>query len=177
MHCGEGRVRERTVARASGFSLLELVVSLTLVAVLVGVFLDRALYYREQAEKSAMEQVALDLRSSVNLRVAELVLDNKFKELSALPDENPMDLLAAKPQNYRGVLKHGGGEHVVPGNWYFDITSKEVVYFVDLGQNFITQEQGPKRVAWHVVLVPGAGAKGDVPQWARLELVRPYRWF
>lgn len=177
MHCGQDRMRERTVARASGFSLLELVVSLALIAVLVGVFLDRALYYREQAEKSAMEQVAFDLRSSVNLRVAELVLDNKFKELSALPDQNPMDLLAARPQNYRGVLKRGGGGQIVPGGWYFDITSKEVVYFIDLGQNFVAQDEGPKRVAWHVVLVPGAGGKGDLPQWARLELVRPYRWF
>src|SRR5882672_459248 len=107
------------MARTRGFSLLELVVSLTLVAVLVGVFLDRALYYREQAEKSAMEQVAQDLRSSVNLRVAELALDNRFAELAQLPQQNPMDLLARKPQNYRGVLVGTGEQEVVTGNWYF----------------------------------------------------------
>ena len=90
----------RAASRSSGFSILELVVSLTLVAVLVGVFLDRALYYRERAEKSAMEQIAQDLRSSVNLRVAELALNNRFKELAALPGENPMDLLEQKPVSY-----------------------------------------------------------------------------
>jgi len=152
------------------------VIALLLVAVLVGVFLDRALYYRELAEKSAMEQVALDLRSSVNLRVAELVLENRFADLLPLADQNPMDLLAGKPRNYLGVLSGGGVQEVVGGNWYFDITSKEVVYFVDSGRYFVPDEQGRKRAAWRVRLVQGAGGAA-APQWARLELVRPYRWF
>ncbi len=162
--------------RTRGFSMLELVVSLTLVAVLVGVFLERALYYRERAEKSAMEQVALDLRSSVNLRVAELVLANRFQELEALAGQNSMDLLARKPQNYRGVLAGAGTAAVVGGNWYFDNTSKEVVYYVDSGRYFAPDEQGRMRVAWQVKLVPGVGGAA-APQWARLELVQPYRWF
>lgn len=165
----------RAASLIGGFSLLELVVALTLMAVLVGVFLDRALYYRERAEKASMEQVAQDLRSSVNLRVAELALENRFAELAGLPAQNPMDLLARKPQNYLGVLDAPAMQEVVTGNWYFDKTSKEVVYFVDLGDNFSPDETGRKRVAWHIVLVTG-GAQGQ-PQWARFELVRPYRWF
>ena len=145
--------------------------------VLIGVFLDRALYYRELAEKSAMEQVAQDLRSSVNLRVAELALDNRFAELAQLPGQNPMDLLARKPQNYRGVMGSPGVQEVVTGGWYFDLTSQEVVYFVDSGQYFESKDQGPKRVAWRVVLVPKSVGKDELPQWARFELVKPYRWF
>lgn len=160
--------------RGGGFSLLELVISLTLVAVLVAVFLDRALYYRERAEKAAMEQVAQDLRSSVNLRVAELIPDNRFQELAAMAAENPIELLARKPENYRGVLDGRGLQEVVTGSWYFDKISKEVVYFVDLGEYFTPDEKGRKRVAWHIVLVPG---ERGLPQWARFELVRPYRWF
>lgn len=159
-----------------GFSLVELVVSLTLAAVLVGVFLDRALFYREQAEKSAMEQVAQDLRASVNLRVMELVLASRWAELAALPSQNPMDLLAEKPRNYLGVLPAGAGAAISTGNWYFDITSKEVVYYVDSGRYFAPDEQGRLRVAWQVRLVPGAEGAA-APRWARLELVQPYRWF
>ena len=162
--------------RRRGFSLLELVVSLTLVAVLVGVFLERALYYREIAEKSAMERVALDLRSSVNLRVAELVLANRFAELPMLAAQNPMDLLARTPQNYLGVLAGDGTQEVVRGNWYFDSTSREVVYYVDSGRYFAPDEQGRMRVAWRVKLVEGVGGAA-APQWARLELAQPYRWF
>ena len=162
--------------RPRGFSLIELVVSLTLVAVLVGVFLERALYYRELAEKSAMEQVALDLRSSVNLRVAELVLESRFAELVPLAAQNPMDLLEGKPRNYLGVLQDAAGEVAIPGNWYFDKNSKEVVYYVDSGRYFAPDDQGRMRVAWRVKLVQGEGGAA-APQWARLELVQPYRWF
>jgi prepilin-type N-terminal cleavage/methylation domain-containing protein len=162
--------------RNRGFSLFELVVSLTLVAVLIGVFLERALYYRELAEKSAMEQVAQDLRSSVNLRVAELALDNRLRELGDLAGQNPFDLLGAKPENYRGVLSSPGTQEVVTGSWYFDKTSKEVVYYVDSGRFFAPDEKGRMRVAWRVKLVEG-GDGAAAPQWARLELVQPYRWF
>jgi general secretion pathway protein G len=168
------RALERAPCRNGGFSLLEFVISLTLVAVLVAVFLDRGLYYRERAEKAAMEQVAQDLRSSVNLRVAELALENRFRELAALAAENPMELLARKPQNYLGVLAGAAVQEVVTGSWYFDKSSKEVVYFIDLGENFTPDEKGRKRVAWHIVLVPG---EQGLPQWARFELVQPYRWF
>jgi len=164
------------VNRRRGFSLFELVVSLTLVAMLVGVFLERALYYRELAEKSAMERVALDLRSSVNLRVAELVLENRFAELPALAAQNPLDLLVGKPQNYLGVLAGAGTQEVVRGNWYFDNISKEVVYYVDSGRYFAPDDQGRMRAAWRVKLVQGVGGAA-APQWARLELVQPYRWF
>jgi len=165
----------RAGLRNRGFSLLELVVSLAIIAILLGVFLDRALYYRERAEKAAMEQVALDLRSSVNIKVAELMLANRFADLVPLAAQNPMDLLVQKPANYRGVLAAGQVQEVVPGSWYFDNASKEVVYYVDSGRYFAPDEQSRMRVAWRVKLVqePGAAA----PQWARLELVQPYRWF
>lgn len=151
-------------------------VALLLMSVLVGVFLDRALYYRELAEKSAMEQVAMDLRSSVNLRVAELVLENRFAELAAMPAQNPMDLLAGKPQNYLGVLDEPPAGSVKPGHWYFDKKSKEVVYCLDSGRNFTPDESGRQCISWRMVLVPG-GVATPAPQWARFKLVKPYRWF
>jgi prepilin-type N-terminal cleavage/methylation domain-containing protein len=163
------------VRRLRGFSLIELVVVLALVAVFAGVLLDRTVYYQELAEKASMEQVAADLRSSVNLRVAELALENRFAELDALVLKNPFPLLARAPQNYLGVLEDPSREGVSPGNWYFDNKTKEVVYSIDLGRYFTPDESGLKRVAWQVV--PVTGDRPGKPQWARLELVRPYRWF
>ncbi|MGH8678892.1 MAG: hypothetical protein ACREUQ_11125 [Burkholderiales bacterium] len=151
--------------------------SILLVSVVAGLLLDRMVYYQEAAEKSSMEQVALDLRSSVNLRAAELVLENRFAELRVLAAENPMDLLVRKPQNYLGVLKNSGSERTEPGNWYYDLASREVVYYVDLGRYFTPDERGRKRVAWQVLTVSGPVGPTDNPQWARLELVHPYRWF
>jgi hypothetical protein len=125
---------------------------------------------------SLLELVALDLRASVNLRVAELVLENRFKDLPALADQNPMDLLDRKPQNYLGVLGRSGMQDVVTPGWYFNPASKEVVYYVDSGRYFAPDDQGRMRVAWRVKLVQGVGGAA-APQWAHLELVQPYRWF
>jgi general secretion pathway protein G len=161
------------VRRDRGFSLIELVVSLALIAVLGGVLLERTLYYQELAEKANMERIAADLRSSVNLRVGELMLANRLTELDALVSENPFDLLVQKPQNYLGVLDDPSPEQAPGGNWYFDKKSKEVVYSIDLGRYFSLEEGREKRVAWRVVVVPGAGK----PEWARFQLVKPYRWF
>ena len=162
--------------RARGFSLIELAITLALISVLAGLLLERMVYYQEVAEKASMEQVAADLRSSVNLRAAELVLDNGFAELDELVLKNPFELLAQKPQNYLGVLDGPSPEQVPGGKWYFDKRSKEVVYSIDLGRYFVSDGRGPKRVAWRIETVAGAGRPGTA-QWARLELVRPYRWF
>lgn len=146
-------------------------------SILLGVFLDRVAYFQELAEKAAMERVAMDMQSSVNLRVTELALDNRFSELAVLAKQNPMDLLVGKPQNYAGIVKGSGRESVPNGNWVYDSESKEVVYYVDLGRYFVPDARGRKQIAWRVVLVPGGGGKPDPPQWARFELVTPYQWF
>ena len=116
------------------------------------------------------------MRSSVNLRVAELALENRFAEVDALLLKNPFELLAAKPQNYLGVLEGPSEDRVASGSWYFDNKSKEVVYSIDLGRYFTPDEQGRRRIAWHLVGVTSADQPGQL-QWARFELLRPYRWF
>ena len=163
--------------RRSGYSLFELAVALSLLSILIAVFLDRAAVYQEMAEKAAMEQVALDLRSSVNLKVAELVLENRFADLVRLSGQNPMDLLTARPANYLGVLPDAAAPGSVKGKWYFDKELKETVYCPDLGRNFNVDSGGARCVAWKIVLVGKGALKSETPQWARFELVRPYHWF
>lgn len=161
------------MSRGRGFSLIEFAVAFALIAILAGTLLERLVYYQERAEKAAMEQVAMDLRSSVNLRVAELVLNNRFADVDELALENPFELLVQKPQNYLGVLDSPPPDRVTPRSWYFDKKSKEVVYSIDLGRYFSPDVSGKMQIAWHVVVVPG----DKRPQWARFELVKPYRWF
>jgi prepilin-type N-terminal cleavage/methylation domain-containing protein len=166
---------EGALQRARGFSLFELVIALALMAVLTGVFLDRALFYREQFEKAKMEEVAADLRSSLNLRVAELALNNRLNEVHGLAEINPMDLMVERPANYLGVLKQNDSPQPPAPGWYYDNRLKEVVYYVDLGRYFAPDASGIKRASWRIVLTPGSDR--NMPPWARLEVARPYRWF
>lgn len=122
-----------------------------------------------------MEEVAADLRSSVNLRVAELALNNRLDEVRGLAEVNPMDLMVTKPVNYLGVLKENDTAALAAPGWYYDLRLKQVVYYVDLGRYFEPDGEGRKRVAWHIVQAPHD--IGQTPQWARLELVTPFRWF
>lgn len=169
------RSRSRN-ARDSGFTLLELVVSIMVATILLGIFLDRTLYYRELAEKSAMEQVVYDLRSSVNLRAAELVLLNKFDELARLAAANPVELLARKPANYLGVLTNPDKTTVGSGGWYFDNSSKEVVYCLVSTRFFVPDIGGSTCVSWRISIARTDGQPAK-PAWVRLEPVSGYKWF
>ena len=87
-----------------GASFVEFAVCLALMGIFVGVLLERALYYQEYAEKTAMESTAQNIRTGMRYKVAELILANRLSEIQTLTDENPMDWLAEKPGNYLGEL-------------------------------------------------------------------------
>ena len=87
-----------------GASFLELAVCVALMAIFVGVLLERALYYQEYAEKTAMESTAENIRTGLRYKVADLILANRASEIPALAEENPINWLAERPPNYLGEL-------------------------------------------------------------------------
>src|SRR5450756_2966318 len=79
----------RSPRSSKGFTLIELIIVITIIVVLMGLFLNRALFYMEQAEKTAMEQVAGSIPVSyTHLRahetrhdlVCRLLLEKKKKK-------------------------------------------------------------------------------------------------
>jgi prepilin-type N-terminal cleavage/methylation domain-containing protein len=119
-----------------GFSLLELAVCTTVVAVLTGVLLERLLDYRERAELAAVEQLAGVLRSALVLKVGQLQARGKESDIAALAGKNPIDLLAEKPRNYAGEYFTPTAQQVAPGNWYFDLKTKTLVYLISKEKKF-----------------------------------------
>jgi len=164
---------------ARGFSTLELLFAVTIIGTLMYVFLQQVDYYRERAEKVAMEQLARDIGSALRIRVAELILASRWDEIGRLESANPVDALELQIGNYAGAGGRAAEASVEEGHWYFDRETRELVYFPRLASNFLAGPGQRPRVAWHVVVLreaprPGATAR---PSWARLELARPYRWF
>ena len=88
--------------RQTGFSLLELVIVIVIVALLAALAMDRLLFYEEMAEKAAMEYTASSVRSAVRVQVADMMIHGRLQELPKLAETNPIGFLEDRPANYRG---------------------------------------------------------------------------
>ena len=165
-----------------GFTLLELIVVISIVAVLAGTLLSRIPYYQEQAEKTAMEQVAGALQSALVLRYSTLMARGALndKELNTLTTDNPMNWLQQKPRNYAGEFFDPAQKSVPPGQWIFDLKSHDLIYTVDRAEYFKPGKDGKKWIRFHVQLgyepVLGRPKSGKELTSTVFEPTEPYHW-
>lgn len=139
-------------ARAKGFTLIELVVVIAIIAILAGLLLERVWFYQEQAEKAAMEQVAGALQSALILQYANMLTHGRESEAKILTSENPLRWLMQKPVNYAGEFYDLTPASIAPGNWAFDLKSRELVYVPYRTDYFTPGTDGNKWVRYHVRL-------------------------
>lgn len=176
----EQRIHRRRPAR--GFSLLELIVVVCLVAVLATVLLDRLLRYQELAEKTAMEQTVGVLRSALALQFAGQVAVGGLDAAKGLARQNPMDWLAERPSNYIGALYDPGEADVAKGSWYFDRQNGHLVYRPRLTRFFVPGPDGKAQVRFRLRIVIGPGAtvlgRAGLAEASELRIVAdpPYSW-
>jgi len=124
------RFSMRIGTRQRGFTLLELAVVACVVGVMATVLLNRLLFYQKLAEKTAVEQTAGVIRSALNLQFASLVARNRVEDVQYLDGANPMKWLVQEPVNYAGEYFGDAPESVEPGQWYFDLRDRNLVYLV-----------------------------------------------
>ncbi len=165
-----------------GFTLIELAVVISVVAILIGVLLNRVWFYQEQAEKAAMEQVAGALQSALTMQYGRLLTSGREAEVSALAADNPTNWLQKKPRNYSGEFYDPTPRSIAPGNWVFDLKTRELIYVLDRADHFIPGKDGEKWIRYRVNLmydpVPGASGKPAKELVGSLfEPAEPYRWF
>ena len=167
-----------------GFTLLELIIVITIVSILATVLLNRLLDYQERAEKVAMEQTAGILRSALHLQVVDLIARNRMSDIPKLVEENPITWLAEKPHNYQGEYFDPPPGQLDAGNWYYDLKARQLVYLVDRGRHFLPDPTGRKAVRYEVALVYNKNREGDAQALAPrevggvvLQLAQPYQWY
>lgn len=168
--------------RQRGFTLFELIVVITIVVILGGLFLLRVPIYQEQAEKASMQQVEGAIQSALVLRYGALMTRGAAaeKELSILATDNPITWLQKMPPNYKGEYYDPTPRSVAPGNWMFDLKSRELIYVVDHAAYFAPGKDGHKWIRFHVHLgyepMLGRPEAGKELVTTLFEPVEPYHW-
>ncbi|WP_435627496.1 type II secretion system protein [Candidatus Ferrigenium straubiae] len=174
---------KKATAGARGFTLLELIVVITIVAVLMGLFADRMLFYQEQAEKIAMEGVAASIQSALVMQYGQILTRGKPSDVAALAQDNPMNWLQKKPPNYAGEFYDTTPLSVESGNWVFDLRTRDLIYVVRNASYFRPGKDGRKWIRFHVVTsyetsrLPSLQAEAAELTGMLFEPVEPYLWF
>jgi general secretion pathway protein G len=166
-------------ASQRGVSWVELIVSIALLTIFLLVFLERALYYQEYGEMTAMEMTVANMRTGLRYKVADLIMNNRLSEIATLADENPINWLSSRPDNYLGEYD---AEPItdIAGKWYFDRTQRELVYTVNNRRHFVPGSGGDYTLRYRAMPVQAqqaAAANGSRSQkWISLVQVQEYVW-
>ncbi|MEX0914478.1 MAG: type II secretion system protein [Wenzhouxiangellaceae bacterium] len=131
---------------AEGFTLLELVIVITLVILLFLTAWNRLMPLRGDAEAAHVVSVIGTLRSALGMVASEQVMEGGLEALTELADTNPMALLQQTPDNYIGTRP---GD-IPPGSWYFDDDSATLRYRVRFPQYLAAAPQDPVELAWRI---------------------------
>jgi general secretion pathway protein G len=176
------RVHRRPADRQAGFTLFELIVVVCIVAVMATLLLNRLRLYEEAAEKAAMQQTAAAIKSALQMRVASYMISGRDNEIENLRKENPVSWLQEKPADYAGEFYADAYARARPGSWYFDLTRGELIYVLNLADNFRPGPDGRKWVRYRVSIeYENAAAQGAPPRkvlsGVSFAPVRTYVWF
>lgn len=166
---------------AKGFTLIELIIVISLVGILASIFFSRVLFYQEMAEKSSMQQVVSALQSALVLQYGHRLALSMGPGINDIKTENPMNWLALKPSNYAGEFPFVRLNTIKPGNWAFDQARHELVYVPNHNEYFIPAENGIKWIRFRTRFAyenrPGSTTKSAKElTGVTFAPVEPYQW-
>jgi general secretion pathway protein G len=169
---------ERLSERVRSVSLLELVVVVILIAIFIRIAIDRIWPLRIVAEKTAVVEVRGAIESALGITVAgRIARGEPLAAIARLAGTNPVHLLATPPDNYLGSFAHPGRHRIPRGSWYFNRSTRTLVYVVRFASHFKTPLPGRKRIRFRVEAV--YRNRRQVPDdlaGIRLVTLNPYVW-
>ncbi|PIL38986.1 type II secretion system protein [Massilia psychrophila] len=121
--------------RKRGASLFEFVIVLAVIALLVGILLQRIHVVQCQAELAKVQQVVGVLRSTLRMKAAVVYAHGNSQEFIALTEQNPMRWLTSMPNNYLGEYYSPDIEGLESGSWYYDPGTNTLVYLMHNGND------------------------------------------
>ncbi len=167
-------------SKKEGFTLLELVVVITIISTLVVVALGRFYKLMIDVERTSMEHDLGVMRSAIGLQVAGHFIAGDMAGLEQLTESNPMELLAEKPNNYLGAFSSYDLDQLETGSWIYDENAKILIYLVRNHVYFESALENPARVRFKIFPVysdriTGIG-KHRYISGLSLGPIEPYQW-
>jgi prepilin-type N-terminal cleavage/methylation domain-containing protein len=165
--------------KPKGFTLVELIIVVCIVALLFGVALERLLRFQELGERTAMEQNIAAINVALTLKFAALVAAGRGQAIEKELDANPIELLARPPENYLGALYAPSAGTLPTRSWYFDRASAELVYVPGRTRFLSEPSDAENGLRFRVVLSEAARPPVEGVTELRQAFIRPsapYRW-
>ncbi len=148
-----GRGKRNSGRHQRGFTFLELVVVVLIIAILFLVAIDKYLDLLVDVERATMEQNLGVVRSAVAMQVAKKIVEGEVAQIAGMAATNPMNYLSEQPKNYLGELEQADLAVIEGGHWYFDKAQRSLVYQVKHKDYFQTELNDPPRVRFRIELV------------------------
>jgi prepilin-type N-terminal cleavage/methylation domain-containing protein len=161
-----------------GFTLIELIIVICIVAVTSGVALDRLLRYQEMGERAAVEQNIAAINTALTMKFAAYVTSGRPERAMAEAGKNPVELLARPPQNYLGELYAPDIAMLERQSWYFDRQSSDFVYLPNRRRYLSVTEGAPDRLRFRIYVSQPKGEPGEPRELAMPYIgpVAPFEW-
>jgi prepilin-type N-terminal cleavage/methylation domain-containing protein len=164
--------------RDRGFTLIELITVICVIAVTFGVALERMLRYQEMAERAVVEQTIGAINSALTMRFAGYVTAGNADAVKSEAGRNPVELLSRPPQNYLGELYAPENSTLERQSWYFDRQSRELVYLPQR-RRYLSAEGGPPEKLRFRIFVSEPQAEPGQPRELAMPFVAaatPFEW-
>jgi prepilin-type N-terminal cleavage/methylation domain-containing protein len=136
--------------RPRGFTLIELIVVVCVVAITFGVALERLLKYQELAERTAMEQTVAAINIALASKFSAYLGAGTPDAVRAEAGTNPVNLLVRPPTHYLGELYAPDTSLVDRQSWYFDRQSGEFIYLPNRRRYLSVAEGPPDRLRFKI---------------------------
>lgn len=126
---------------SAGFSFLELVTVIAVIATLIAVAASRLFPYVAEAERVAVMRLEGQLRNVLVMEAALYIARGDGALLGQLDFANPMALVLEPPGTYLGELNAPTHALLPVRSWHFDTSVRRLLYRA--GRGFETPETGP----------------------------------
>lgn len=152
------RVPMKTPANnQKGFTLIELVVVLVILALLAAVAVPKFFDLQKQAEAASVKAVLGNVKSALSIRMAKGLAEGEDIAELAYDGSNPLDpmgdLLSNKPETYQGVIANSAE----PGVWFDDDNAQDDLVYVLKNAGIIddagTENSSGDQMRFHIVAI------------------------